>query len=296
MRNPLALLTFFLNFKRWETLVSRLAGIWLSLGYNARMCPRDMRGNVPGMRSRYKSHRYLSGIWFSVIVWDPIWQRYDCPKGIMQEYVPRICREMCLRWEADIYRTDMWGRNVPGIWSSLIVWGPIWKVYDCPTGMMQGYLPRLCEEMCQGQEAGIFRTGMLQRYVPGILSSLKVCTWLGLKNSEILNQPNAKDAADLISSDGDEKHSRMATARSLWLLRSLQNTELSLNPNFQCSNVDQETYASVIAAIFLNVTVSNQIGHRTQMYIISSQPNDYFYSLPIVFFLYLYITCVNREL
>ena len=32
------------------------------------------------------------------------------------------------------------------------------------------------------------------------------------------------------------------------------------------------------------------------MYIISSQPDDYFYSLPIVFFLYLYITCVNREL
>ena len=29
--------------------------------------------------------------------------------------------------------------------------------------------------MCQGQEAGICRTGMLQRYVPGILSSLKVC-------------------------------------------------------------------------------------------------------------------------
>lgn len=37
----------------------------------------------------------------------------------------------------------------------------------------------------------------------------------GLKNSKIRNQPNAKDAADLISSDGDEKHSRMATARSL---------------------------------------------------------------------------------
>ena len=32
------------------------------------------------------------------------------------------------------------------------------------------------------------------------------------------------------------------------------------------------------------------------MYIMSSQPNDYFYSLPIVFFFYLYITCVNREL
>ena len=37
-------------------------------------------------------------------------------------------------------------------------------------------------------------------------------------------------------------------------------------------------------------------GHRTQMYINSCQPNDCFYSLPIVFFFYLYITCVNREL
>ena len=58
------------------------------------------------------------------------------------------------------------------------------------------------------------------------------------KNSEILDQPNAKDAADLISSDGDEKQSRMATARSLWLLRSLQDKELSLNPSFQYSDVD----------------------------------------------------------
>ena len=82
---------------------------------------------------------------------------------------------------------------------------------------MQGYIPGICGELCQGQEAGICRTGMLQRYVPGILSSLKVCTAKrrAKKNSEILNQPNAKDAADLISSDGDEKHSRMATARSL---------------------------------------------------------------------------------
>ena len=69
----------------------------------------------------------------------------------------------------------MWERHVSGIWSSLIVWGPIWQGYDCPRGIMQGYLPGLCGEMCQGQEAGICRTGMLQRYVPGILSSLKVC-------------------------------------------------------------------------------------------------------------------------
>ena len=46
MRNPLALLTFFLNSNRWETLVFHLAGIWLSLGYNvsqgyAGKCARD---------------------------------------------------------------------------------------------------------------------------------------------------------------------------------------------------------------------------------------------------------------
>lgn len=86
------------------------------------------------------------------------------------------------------------------------MWGPIWQGYDCPRGITQEYIPGICREMCLGPEAGICRTGMLQ-----------VCALpnAGLKNSKILNQPNAKDAADLISSDGDEKHSRMATARSL---------------------------------------------------------------------------------
>ena len=86
----------------------------MSQGYNARIYPRDMRGNVSGTRSRYMSHRYAAKI---------------CPRDIVKS-------------------------------QSLH------------------------------------------------LAGLK-------KNSEILDQPNAKDAADLISSDGDEKHSRMATARSL---------------------------------------------------------------------------------
>lgn len=41
---------------------SYLAGIWLSQGYNARIYPRDMPGNVPGTRSRYMSHRYAAGL------------------------------------------------------------------------------------------------------------------------------------------------------------------------------------------------------------------------------------------
>ena len=87
-----------------------------------------MQGNVPAIRSRYISHKYVGK---------------TCPRDI---------------------------------WSSLIVWGPIWQGYGCPRGIIQGYIPGICGEMCQGQEAGICRTGMLQRYVPGILSSLKVCT------------------------------------------------------------------------------------------------------------------------
>ena len=85
----------------------------MSQGYNARISPRAIRGNVPGTRSRYMSHRYAATI---------------CPKDIVKSQSVHKAR---------------------------------------------------------------------------------------LKNSKILNQPNAKDAADLISSDGDEKHSRMATARSL---------------------------------------------------------------------------------
>ena len=83
---------------------------------------------------------------------------------------------------------------------------------------MQGYIPGICREMCQGQEAEQVRVAqecckdMSQGYCQVSKCALPNA---GLKNSEILNQPNAKDAADLISSDGDEKHSRMATARSL---------------------------------------------------------------------------------
>ena len=55
--------------------------------------------------------------------------------------------------------------------------------------------------------------------VPSILIQQSWCTrnW----NIQYANkkkksdQPKANDAADLISSEGDEKHSRMATARSL---------------------------------------------------------------------------------
>ena len=36
------------------------------------------------------------------------------------------------------------------------------------------------------------------------------------------NKPNAKEAADFTSSDGDEKQSKMATASSWWLLKSLK--------------------------------------------------------------------------
>ena len=35
-------------------------------------------------------------------------------------------------------------------------------------------------------------------------------------------KPNAKEAADFTSSDGDEKQSKMATASSWWLLKSLK--------------------------------------------------------------------------
>ena len=64
MRNPLALLTFFLNFKRWETLVFHLAGIWLSLGYNvsqgyAGKCSRDEKQvYVAQIRSKDISQGY----------------------------------------------------------------------------------------------------------------------------------------------------------------------------------------------------------------------------------------------
>ena len=37
------------------------------------------------------------------------------------------------------------------------------------------------------------------------------------------HKPSAKEAADFISSDGDEKQSKMATAKSWWLLRSLKH-------------------------------------------------------------------------
>ena len=49
----------------WSSLIV-WGPIWkgyeLSQGYNARIYPRDMRGNVPGTRSRYMSHRYAAKI------------------------------------------------------------------------------------------------------------------------------------------------------------------------------------------------------------------------------------------
>ena len=161
-----------------------------------------MQGNVPAIRSRYISHRH-------------VWK--TCPRDMVKSH--------CV------------GSHLAGIWLS------------------QGYNARISPRAMWGNVPGTRGTYISHRYAakicPRDIVKSQSVHRAGLKNSKIRNQPNAKDAADLISSDGDEKHSRMATARSLWLLRSLQDTELSLNHSFQYSNVDQQTYASVITFVYL---------------------------------------------
>ena len=147
MRNPLALLTFFLNSNRWETLVFHLAGIWLSLGYNvsqgyagkcardekqvyvaqiwskdisqgyglvslcgiplaaiwlsqgynAGICPRDMQGNVPAIRSRYISHRHVGK---------------TCPRDMVKSHC--VGSHLAGIWLSQGYNSRIYPRNMRG--------------------------------------------------------------------------------------------------------------------------------------------------------------------------------------
>ena len=74
------------------------------------------------IRSRYISHKYVGktsprdmcprDIWSSLIVWGPIWQGYDCPRGIMQGYIPGICGK-CARGKKQVYVAQVCCKEMP---------------------------------------------------------------------------------------------------------------------------------------------------------------------------------------